>query len=230
MNRRDEILKTCKIIQTDEVQAYQDFNQEVCYTAPFNVLGGASFQKGVRIGLQENLVPGIIIYDGENFLGFSEKFGLCLLNHHSHNIHLDLPSHLFQKQNKIQSSESNEQRNLSTLRSGMEESMTSKLLNIRLEIKDIQSFYIKIPESYSLSNVNVTFRIELFFMSDFFISEIQLYFINESNRDITFEFHEDTSFRFQKNFDFHIYSNQIKEIRMKRLYSQCICVSNIEYV
>jgi hypothetical protein len=227
MNRRDEILKTCKIVQSDDVQAYQDFNQEVFYTAPLNVLGGAAFQKGVRIGAQENLVPGIMIYDGENFLGFSEKFGLCLLNHHANNIHLDLPSHLFQKKTMIQSSESNDHRSVV---SNDETQMISKLLNIRLEIKDISCFYIKIPEIYSTSNMNVTFRIELFFMTDFFISEIQLYFVNESNRPITFEFHESFSFRFQKDFDFHILPNQIKEIRMKRLYAQCICVSQVEYL
>ena len=43
-------------------------------------LGGASFHKGLSIGMQDRMVNGLLIYDDENFFGYSEKNGLILLS------------------------------------------------------------------------------------------------------------------------------------------------------
>jgi hypothetical protein len=55
------------------------------------------------------MVPGLIIYDNENFYGFSEKYGLSLLSPHSEYSELLIPNNIFENKsnNKLQPVQNN---------------------------------------------------------------------------------------------------------------------------
>ena len=86
-------------------------------------LGGGSFHKGLSIGMQDKMVDGLLIYDDENFFGYSNKNGLILLSLNHDFKELELP--IFDS--NLKNSE--------------------KTLNIDLTFRDIINYYIVIPNS-----------------------------------------------------------------------------------
>jgi hypothetical protein len=84
MNQKDIILKSLKITSDREVSIINTPNEDY-YNSSFVSEGGGIFKKGLAVGFQDKMTPGLIIYDDENFYGYSEKFGLSLLsNHHEY--------------------------------------------------------------------------------------------------------------------------------------------------
>ena len=51
--------------------------------APLTVSGSAVFGKGVQIGYSEQNIPGLLTYDGNNIMGFTEKNGWSLLSNNN---------------------------------------------------------------------------------------------------------------------------------------------------
>lgn len=227
MNNKNLIVQTLKVTQSDDVNIYEDHIRNSIHTmAPFTVEGGMSVGKGIKIGVQENLVPGLVVYDGENFLGFSEKFGLTLLGTHQQSTNLELPQSLFN--NRIQptvkslTGESNE--------NGLNRSGGLKRLNIELEIKDISNFYVKIPSS---SNFDLHFDVEFLFVENCFISEFHLFVINESSKNVVFNLGSKMNINMkllrEKNMDNIVKNNESVEWIMRRISNQYLFISKKDY-
>jgi hypothetical protein len=210
---RNEIINNLKIISEEDVSAYEDkFNNEINYMAALNCEGGASFKKGVKIGLQENLVGGIIIYDGENFLGFSEKYGMCLLSKHHNNLYLQLPDSIFAENKIIKPLQNNE------LSNNSENNLNVKVkkLNMDIEVKDICYFYTTIPKLYEKSIFELIFDIKILYDEQTFISEIYIVFINPTNKKVKIDFSQNNLY-FNENFRKEINENEICEIHVRRI-------------
>lgn len=224
MNSRNPIVQSLKVISNDEVRVVEDpVHERITTFAPLHVEGGASIGKGLKIGVQENLVGGMMVYDGENFLGFSEKFGLTLLSQHHQSMNLEIPLSIFQK--KILPSvpsQSGDDRKFQELEG-------TKKMNMELEIKDISTFYIKIPEVYGTVNFNLFFQIELYFEENHFVSEVRLYMINESKKSISFDFQNKIKIFYQKGFQKSLDAHQIREIKIHRVSHQHLFISSIDY-
>ncbi len=219
---RNEIINNLKIISEEEVSAFEDkISDDIHYMSALSCEGGGSFKKGVRIGLQENLVGGVIIYDGENFLGFSEKYGMCLLSNHHNNIYLQLPESIFitEKKNKIKPVNLNEQDKNSNL---------EKKLNMDIEVKDLSYFYTTIPKIYENSTFNLTFDIKILYDEQTFISEVYIVFINPSNKKIELELNQNNLY-FSENFRKEINENEICELKIRRINKLYSLVNQVFY-
>ncbi len=210
---RNEIINNLKIISEEEVSAYEDkFSDDINYMAALNCEGGGSFKKGVKIGIQENLVGGVIIYDGENFLGFSEKYGLSLLSQHHNNLYLQLPENIFVEKKRIKPSQNN-QNNDNNQKEVLE---NEKKLNMDIEVKDISYFYTIVPKIYENSNFELIFNINVLYNEHTFISEVYIVFINPTKKKIKIEFNQENIF-FEQNFRKEIDNNEICEVRIRRI-------------
>lgn len=226
MMRTDSIYHTLKITNKEEVNSFENKKTgEVQTIAPFIVEGGASFSKGIKLGIQENLIPGLIIYDGENFLGFSEKFGLCLLNTYSHSTYLELPSTIFQQEKrKIQSKQSghfNEEKE-------KENEKTIKNLKIEIEVKEIPTFYVVIPEIHNYTSFELNFDINLIFGESQFLSQVDIFFINESNRDISFQI-QNEKIRYEKEFVKIVEGKGVKQVHFHSIKNYLLLISSKDY-
>ena len=103
LNKKDIICGNLKILSSKEVSSIPNngHNEEDDYLfGALTVEGGCAFKKGVSIGMQDKMVSGLIIYDNENFYGFSEKYGLSLMSPHLEYIELSLPNNFFQNNEK----------------------------------------------------------------------------------------------------------------------------------
>ena len=188
MNKKDIICGNLKILSSKEVSSIQnndndnDTEDDYLFGA-LTVEGGCAFKKGISIGMQEKMVSGLIIYDNENFYGFSEKYGLSLMSSHTEYIELSLPDNFFQnnEKNKLQPSMPNLNNSVLVDLKDTEKN-TDKSLNIDIQIKDINNFYIIIPDNYSTSKFTLTFDISFIYDLNSIISNISLAFINNSNK------------------------------------------------
>jgi hypothetical protein len=181
-NQKDIITQTIKILSNKEISIINNEDEDYIFSA-LTVEGGGVFKKGISIGIQEKMVPGLLIYDTENFYGFSEKYGLSLLSTHPEYIELDLPEHIFEnkvERNRIQPSQKNNSDNFNDLKDT--EKIENKDLNIDLQIKDANNFYIIIPKNYGENKFILTFNIKYIYDLNSIISNISLIFINNSNK------------------------------------------------
>jgi len=156
-NQKDIIAQNIKILNNKDITVINNNDEDYIFSA-LTVEGGGVFKKGIAIGIQERMVPGLIIYDSENFYGFSEKFGLCLLSSHLEYSELEIPESTFNDRkdiNKLQPVLKNDNEHFQDLK----DTEKNKVLNIDLNIKDVNNFYIVIPNIYSESNVKLTFDI-----------------------------------------------------------------------
>jgi hypothetical protein len=187
--QKDIITNNLKIVGEKEVSVIQhsNDNDQYLYSA-LTVEGGGVFKKGLAIGLQEKMVSGLLIYDNENFYGFSDKYGLCLLTNHTEYNELVIPDNIIGKKqeiNKIQPTSTNK---IDHFKNAVEtEKIEEKRLNIDLSIKDSNNFYIVIPESYTLNKLNLIFDIHYIYDISSIITNVSLVFINESNKELSFD-------------------------------------------
>ena len=192
LNQKDIIAQNIKIQSNKEVSIINNDDDEEDYIySALTVEGGGVFKKGIAVGIQEKMVPGLIIYDNENFYGFSEKYGLSLLSPHSEYSELLIPNNIFENRsdNKLQPVQNNGD-NFQNLK----DTETNKSLNIDLQIKDVNNFYIIIPKEYSTSKSTLTFYIKYIYDLDSIISNISFFFINESNKSAFFEILNDNCY------------------------------------
>jgi hypothetical protein len=226
MNRKDLIVHSLRITNQDDTNVYENTsNGKIFPISPLIIEGGASIQKGLQIGLQENLVAGLMIYDGENFLGFSEKFGLTLLGVNHQSMYLEIPESVFKK--KIQPMQSN---TIHDEKKGMEEGIETKRLKMDIEIKDISSFYMKIPRLYEMSNFHLQFIVECIFPENRFVSEFYIIWVNESNRRVSFEFvQKGEKIHYANSFRKTVHENEIMELKIRKINQQYLLISQIFY-
>jgi hypothetical protein len=63
------------------------------FKSALTVEGGGVIKKGLKIGYQENMVSGLLIYDNENFFGYSDKYGLTPLSKHNDYTQLEIDNY-----------------------------------------------------------------------------------------------------------------------------------------
>ena len=209
LNQKDIIAQNIKIQSNKEVSIINNEDEEDYIYSALTVEGGGVFKKGIAIGIQEKMIPGLIIYDNENFYGFSEKYGLSLLSPHSEYNELVIPDNIFENKsdrNKLQPVQNNGD-NFQNLK----ETETNKSLNIDLQIKDINNFYIVIPKNYSDTKSILTFYIKYIYDLDSIISNISLTFINESNKSAFFEITNDNCY-YENDFNKELYKDSVNKI------------------
>ena len=77
---KDGTFRQLTITNTKEVSTIYHEDSSDYIHGSLTCEGGAAFHKGVSIGMQEKMNSGLLLYDEENFYGFSDKYGLILLS------------------------------------------------------------------------------------------------------------------------------------------------------
>lgn len=162
-----------------EVFSIKDDDNEKFNYGTLTCRGGASFHKGISIGMQDKMVNGLIIYDEENFFGYSDKNGLILLSLNNDFKELEMP--LFD--------------------SNLEKK--EKTLNIDLTFRDIINYYINIPNSIDLYDISLIFNIKFIYDDESLVNQINFHIINNNKKDVKFNILNDniyySSNKFKKN-------------------------------
>ena len=178
---KDILAENIKILNTKDVSIINNNDEDYIFSA-LTVEGGGVFKKGLAIGMQEKMIPGLLLYDDENFYGFSEKHGLSMLSvHHEYN-ELEIPDSIF---------ETKTDRNIlhptikgDTFQHAKEtEKNESKQIHIDLQIKDTSYFYLILPEKYSFQKSILTFDITCIYDINSIVSHVSLYIINQSAKN-----------------------------------------------
>jgi hypothetical protein len=166
---KDSIINTLTIKNTKEVSTIYNEDQEDYIHSSLTCSGGGVFNKGVCIGMQEKMNSGLLLYDNENFYGFSDKFGLVLLSNNNEYRELEIEEI---KNNTLQ-----------PIQPGNTNSIENKKITLNIYIKDNPNFHIIIP-----NNVNelflFEFNIQYIINDETMISKLNIIFINKSNKNI----------------------------------------------
>jgi hypothetical protein len=215
MNQKDIILKSLKITSDREVSIINTQNDDY-YNSSFVSEGGGIFKKGLAVGFQDKMTPGLIIYDDENFYGYSEKFGLSLLSNHHEYEELTIPVSAFESEdtsiNRLQPTPKNTSEHFKNMSDTDKE--TIKNLNIDIEVKDASNFYIVIPKQYSDNKVIITFDITYIYNLDTIISNLSLVIINESIKSVFFKITNSKCF-FEDDFQNEITKRSIHKLNLE---------------
>lgn len=206
MSKKIDIVANKIIIQNDrEISPIID-GDEVNYFSSLTVLGGAVFGKGVKLGMQDKMIPGMLFYDNENFYGFSEKHGLCLLSTHSEYQEIVLPESLFLKK---------QQENTGSIR-----------LNIDLSFKDFPNVFLKIPDFYERVPSTLFFQIQLIVDMNSIISKVDFVIVNPTNKKCGFDFQNQNLF-VQKPFIKELEPNSVMKLTIDFVPPYFIISQNI---
>ena len=176
--------------------------------------GGLAVHKGISIGMQDKMVSGLIIYDNENFYGFSDKFGLVLLSNNNEYSELEIPDLSTNKLNPVSENDS------------FNTNENKKKLNIELLLKDSNNFFLKVDRN--INNLELLFDVELIIDDETMLSQYSLVFINESNIDINIEFLNNGLY-YSKNFNKLIFKNKIIKFNIDFINNDYILIDNITY-
>ena len=223
-NQKDVIAQNIKILNDKEVSIINYEDEDYIFSA-LTVEGGGSFKKGLSIGIQEKMIPGLMIYDKENFYGFSEKYGLSLLSTHPEYSQLVIPDNIFEiksNKNTLQPVQKNSSEHFQNLKDT--EKNENKNLNIDLEIKDINNFFIIIPQNYSLTKFILTFDINYIYDLNTIISNLSLVLINESDKIAYFNIINNNCY-YENNFNNEIEKNSITKIYLEVINSNYFIIS-----
>ena len=221
-SQRDITVQNIKILNDKEVSIINNNDDEDYIFSALTVEGGGVFKKGLSIGMQEKMIPGLMIYDQENFYGFSEKYGLLLLSTHPDYNQLDIPESIFEIKNTLQPVQKNSSEHFQNLKDT--DKGENKNLNIDIEIKDINNFFIIIPQDYNLTKFLLTFDINYIFDLNSIISNLSLVFINESNKSTYFNITNDNCY-YENNFTNNIEKKSITKIYLEVINSNYFIIS-----
>ena len=229
MNQKDIITKTLRITSDKDVSIINT-DDEIYYNSSFVSDGGGIFKKGLAIGFQDKMTPGLIIYDDENFYGYSEKFGLSLLSNHHEYEELTIPISAFESENesinRLQPIPPNTSEHFKNMTNTDKE--TIKNLNIDIEVKDASNFYIVIPKEYSNNKVIITFDITYIYNLDTIISNLSLAIINESTKSVFFKITNSNCF-YEENFKNEITKNSIHKVNLEIINDNYLLISKKYY-
>jgi hypothetical protein len=225
MNQKDIIVNTLKITSNKDVTIINTEDEDYYYSS-FVSEGGGIFKKGISIGFQDKMTPGLIIYDDENFYGYSEKFGLSLLSNHHEYEELSIPTSTFQDDNesinRLQPTPKNTSEHFKNMSDTDKENI--KNLNIDIEVKDASNFYIIIPKEYSNNKMIITFDITYIYNLDTIISNLSLVIINESNKSVFFKITNNNCF-YENNFENEITKSSIHKINLEIINSNYFLIT-----
>ena len=188
-------------IRSEDAASEVSHEGEVYPRAALQVQGGGYFGKGVRVGNQEATCNGLLFYDSENFFGVSEKFGTTLLSRHTISSELVLPISLFDRAPMVEAKKhiiSSVQSNLTRTSTHREEAgaeagagLPKKNAHVDITMKDIQTFYIKIPQNYQFCQFVLGLVLSFHFdevvdeaVNYSYINDATVYVINETDREV----------------------------------------------
>lgn len=185
------------------------------YKSSLTVEGGAVIKKGLKIGYQEGMVSGLMIYDNENFYGYSDKYGLVLLSKHNDYTELEIDYQFFQTADvqKIAPIQTNASRDMVNLQTTLEEGRIVPL-KLDIEIKDLTKYYITIPDIYSSKKFNLMLELELSIHNECLISDFLIVVVNESSRPVNHKFINNNCF-YQSGYDKVINGKNIAKIHVE---------------
>ncbi len=234
-NQKDIIAQNIKITGTKDVSVINNNDEDYLFSA-LTVEGGGVFKKGIAIGIQEKMVPGLVIYDNENFYGFSEKYGLSLLSPHPEYIELDLPKSIFEnKEDRLQPTLKNKTEDFKDMKETTRDE--KKNLNIDIEIKDINNFYIIIPPLYNSSKFALTFDVKFLYDLDSIISNVSLVFINEADKNVVINVvsnnninNRNNKYYFSQNFNNIVAGNSISKINLDIVSENHFLISSTSFL
>ena len=172
MSKKTDIIANQITIKNDRDISPIIDGEDVNYFSALTVQGGGVFGKGIKLGMQDKMIPGMVFYDNENFYGFSEKHGLCLLSTHSEYQEIILPESLFlKKQQEV----------------GNNNSLSAIRLNIDLSFKDFPNVFLRIPDFYERVPSTLFFQIQLIVDMNSIISKVDFVIVNSTNKKCSFD-------------------------------------------
>jgi hypothetical protein len=225
LNQKDIVTKSLKVVDTKDVSIINNEDDDDYLFSALTCEGGGVFKKGIAIGMQEKMIPGLIMYDSENFFGYSEKYGLSLLSTHPEYVELNMPDTIFENKNVLQPIDKNQSEHLQNLK----ETTKDKRLNIDIEIKDTNNFYIIIPQNYSLSKFRLIFDISFLYDLNTIISNVSLVFINNSNKSLFLNIKNDNCY-FENKFENELIKNSINKINCEIINEECFLITNKNFI
>jgi len=227
LNQKDIIARNIKITNDKDISIINNNDNDNYLFSALTVAGGGVFKKGIAIGMQEKMVPGLIIFDNENFYGFSDKNGLSLLSTHTEYNELSIPNNIFENPiNKLQPSQNNSSENFKNLKET--EKIENKNLNIDLQIKDTNNFYIIIPKEYSNNKFILTFDINYLYDLNSIISNLSLVLINNANKSIFFKLVNDNCY-IENNFSYEVEKDTICKIKAETINNDYFILSQKKF-
>ena len=198
------------------------------FKGALTVEGGGVIKKGLKIGYQEKMVSGLLIYDNENFFGYSDKYGLTLLSKHNDYTELIIEKDFFEKSDiqKISPIQTNGGKDMVKNNS----SDLNKIIPIKLDIefKDLNNFYLTIPAIYSNKQFNLNIDLELLINSECLITNVTIAIINESSRNVSYKIINNNCY-YQKGFDNIVNGNNIVKINVELIDKKYFLISNLIY-
>ena len=226
MNQKDIIAQNIKILNNKDVS--QIINKDSTYIfSALTVEGGGVFKKGLAIGMQDKMINGLLLYDNENFYGYSDKNGLSLLSSHQEYCELDIPLSSFEnKEERLQPVPKNTSEHFNTMSSTTKE--IHKNLNIDLHIEDTNNFYITIPSIYNESAFILTFDITYIYDMNSIISNLTIAIINESDKDVFFKI--TNKCYYAKDFDNKIDKKSVTKIGLEIINENCFIIYKNSFV
>ena len=208
MNKNNDIIvQNIKVLNDKDIKIIHNNDGEDYIFSALTVEGGGVFKKGIVLGMQDKMISGLLLYDNENFYGYSDKYGLCLLSNHQEYDELMLPEHIFEG-DRIQPTYKNDFKN-----DNDNINKRQKKLNIDINIKDIGNFYIKIPDNYDKLDFILIFDINYIYDMGSIISNVILSIINESSKNIIINIVNDNCY-YSNNFNNNIKENSITNINL----------------
>ena len=197
------------------------------FKSALTVEGGCVIKKGLKIGYQENMVSGLLIYDNENFFGYSDKYGLTPLSKHNDYTELEIDNDFFNKNdiNKISPIQTNSSKDM------VKNIDNNKIIPLKLtiELKDLSNFYLKIPSIYSFKQFLLNLEFDLLIHDECLITNMKIVIINESNKNINFKFITNKCF-YTKNFVNIINTNEIIKINIDIIDKTYFLISNLSFI
>ena len=205
---KDGIFSKLSITNNSEVKEIYNDDDTYIYSS-LTTEGGLSVHKGISLGMQEKMVSGLMIYDNENFYGYSEKYGLILLSNNNEYQELEIPD---LNSNKLNANENNQ--------------LEKKKLNVNLILKDNNNYFLKI--SKYVSDMELIFEINFLIDDETMLSNYSLVLLNESIINIKINFTGNNLY-FSNNFNDNIKSKEFVKFNIDLINNDYILIDKVLY-
>jgi hypothetical protein len=70
-NQKDIIAQNIKVLNNKDISVINNDDEDYIFSA-LTVEGGGVFKKGIALGIQEKMIPGLMMYDSEKSNTFSD--------------------------------------------------------------------------------------------------------------------------------------------------------------
>ena len=205
---KDGIFSKLTITNNSEVKEIYNDDDTYIYSS-LTTEGGLSVHKGISLGMQDKMVSGLMIYDNENFYGYSEKYGLILLSNNNEYQELEIPD---LNSNKLNANEDNQ--------------LEKKKLNVNLILKDNNNYFLKINKY--VSDIELIFDITFIIDDETMLSNYSLVLLNESIINIKINFTGNNLY-FSNNFSNDIKSKEFVKFNIDLINNDYILIDKVVY-